>query len=320
MVYTDSSLVDYTRLSPNHSGLRNHNIDCIAIHCVVGQLSVETIGHIFANKCRNASSNYGIGYDGKVGLYVKERNRSWCTSSAAVDNRAVTIEVASDATYPYAITPAAYGKLILLVADICKRNNIKKLLWKADKSLAINSKGKVDIQVDKQNMIVHRWTNSKKSCPGDYLYNKHYDIAERVNKLLGVKPEPTPIPVASNKFKVNDIVQIIPGSYYYDGKNKIPNWVIAKQWYLASASNKDDKCVLGKSVDGQNNIQSAISCSCLKLVKASKPADIIYTVRSGDTLSKIAQRYGTTTAILVAYNNIKNPNIIYIGQKIKIPQ
>lgn len=646
MAYTNSSLINYIKLSPNHSGLRNHSIDCIAIHCVVGQCSVETLGRIFANRNKQASSNYGIGYDGNVGMYVEEKNRSWCTSSAAVDNRAITIEVASDTTHPYAVTSAAYEKLILLVADICRRNNIKRLLWKADKSLAINSKGQVDIQVDKQNMIVHRWfankacvpvdtevlthegwvkikdieigdeiacadldnlnvtfeevydkvpirtqdtytnngltatkdhrmvytnyTNNQKTnkqyqitqyanllsnanhvyiplagqqlttktglnisddlikflvavqadgsymydtrnteaekryygiefhfkkerkiericeildslyipytkykksdnttricvynindinivndicekeylqnkcftwnwlnmskdqadlfiselllwdgcasagdmgsycsrqkqnldvvsavavlnnygsyqsfdtvnfyknnymtlspnntkrnpksrdikqttvtcvsvktgificrqngktfiignCPGDYLYNRHYDIAERVNKILGVSTKPIettpPIKnVASNAFKTGDIVQIIPGSYYYDGKNKIPNWVIAKQWYLSSVSTTNDRCVLGKSIDGKNNIQSAISSTCLKLIKKVKPADIVYTVRSGDTLSKIAQRYGTTTTVLVAYNNIKNPNIIYIGQKIKIPQ
>ena len=173
---SNSSLVDYTRLSPNHYNGRNHKIDTITIHCVVGQCSVETLGSIFADSSREASSNYGIGYDGKIGMYVEEKNASWCSSSYSNDNRAVTIEVASDTYDPYKVNDKAYNALIKLVADICKRNGIKKLLWKGDKSLIG--------QVDKQNMTVHRWF-ANKSCPGDYLYNKHGDIANKVNKLLG---------------------------------------------------------------------------------------------------------------------------------------
>ena len=77
---SNSSLVSHTKLSPNHYNGRNHSIDTITIHCVVGQCSVETIGSIFANANREASSNYGIGYDGRIGLYVDEKNASWCSS------------------------------------------------------------------------------------------------------------------------------------------------------------------------------------------------------------------------------------------------
>jgi hypothetical protein len=142
---------------------------------VVGQLSVETIGNIFAPSSRQASCNYGIGSDGRIGMYCEEKNRSWCTSSASNDHRAITIEVASDTSHPYAVNDKAYKALIELVADICKRNNIKELKWKGDKSLIS--------QVDKQNMSVHRWF-ANKSCPGDYLYNLHGKIAEEVNKRL----------------------------------------------------------------------------------------------------------------------------------------
>lgn len=175
MNYTNSSLVDYIKLSPNNSGERNHIIDTITIHCVVGQVSVEALGETFYKKSRKASSNYGIGTDGRIGLYVEEKNRSWCSSNSANDNRAITIEVASDTTHPYAVNDRAYASLIKLLADICLRNNIKQLLWKADKKLIG--------QVDKQNMTVHRWF-ANKSCPGDYLYNKHTEIANEVNKLL----------------------------------------------------------------------------------------------------------------------------------------
>lgn len=172
---SNSPLVNYTRISPNRTSPRNHAIDTITIHCVVGQLSVETLGNVFAPTSRQASSNYGVGPDGRIGMYVEEKDRSWCTSSASNDNRAVTIEVASNTSHPYAVTDAAYEGLIRLVADICKRNGIKKLLWKGNKSLIG--------QVSLQNMTVHRWF-ANKSCPGDYLYNRHSDIANRVNAIL----------------------------------------------------------------------------------------------------------------------------------------
>ena len=111
-------------------------------------------------------------------MYVEEKNRSWCSSSTANDDRAVTIEVASDKTAPYAVTDKAYEALITLVTDICKRNGIKELKWKADKSLIG--------QVDKQNMTVHRWF-SNKECPGEYLYSRHAQIAKAVNERLADK-------------------------------------------------------------------------------------------------------------------------------------
>lgn len=180
---SNSPLVSYTRISPNKTSPRNHVIDTITIHCVVGQCSVETLGAIFAPSSRQASSNYGIGSDGRIGMYVEEKDRSWCSSSSSNDNRAVTIEVASDTTAPYAVNSKAYAALLDLVTDICKRNGIKELKWKGDKSLIG--------QVDKQNMTVHRWF-ANKSCPGDYLYNRHAAIAAEVNKRLGSATVTTP--------------------------------------------------------------------------------------------------------------------------------
>lgn len=172
---SNSSLVKYTKISPNKTSPRDHAIDTITIHCVVGQVSVERLGEIFAPTSKKASANYGIGSDGRVGMYVEEKDRSWCSSNADNDNRAITIECASDSKYPYAINDAVYKTLIELCADICKRNNIKELKWKADKSLIG--------QVDKQNMTVHRWF-AKKSCPGQYIYERLGQIADEVNKKL----------------------------------------------------------------------------------------------------------------------------------------
>ena len=175
---SNSPLVSYTKISPNRTSPRNHKIDTITIHCVVGQYDLETLGNIFSPPSAQASCNYGISYDGKVGMYVEEKDRSWCSSNRANDNRAITIEVASDTTHPYAVKKAAYDKLIDLLVDICKRNGIPKLLWKADKNLIG--------QVDKQNMTVHRWFENKE-CPGEYLYSRHGEIARLVNQRLAGK-------------------------------------------------------------------------------------------------------------------------------------
>lgn len=176
MAYTNSKLVNYTRISPNRSVNRNHKIDTVSIHCVVGQCSVETLGSIFASSSKEASSNYGIGYDGRIGLYVEEKDRSWCTSSSSNDNRAITIEVASDTYHPYRVNNTAYKSLIKLLVDICKRNGIKKLVWSTNKSERMN-------HLNGCNMTVHR-DYANKSCPGDYLYNLHGQIAKEVNAQL----------------------------------------------------------------------------------------------------------------------------------------
>ena len=182
MAYTNSPLVSYTKISPNKTSPRNHPIDTITIHCVVGQCSVETLGEIFAKESRKASSNYGIGFDGRIGMYVEEKDRSWCSSNATNDHRAITIEVASDTTHPYAVNDKAYAALLDLVTDICKRNGIKKLVWSTDKNQRVN-------HLNGCNMTVHR-DYANKSCPGDYLYNRHGEIAAEVNRRLNAEVAP----------------------------------------------------------------------------------------------------------------------------------
>jgi len=177
---SNSSLVSYTRLSPNHSGARTHSIDRITPHCVVGQLTVESIGNVFAPSSRQASSNYGIGKDGRVGMYVEEKNRSWCSSSNANDQRAVTIECASDITEPYAMNSAVYNTLIKLCTDICRRNGKNKLIWFGDKNKTLNYSPKSNEMV----ITVHRWF-ANKSCPGDWLYSRLGDLASKVTDNLG---------------------------------------------------------------------------------------------------------------------------------------
>ena len=180
MAYTNSSLVAYTKLSPNHSGQRTHSIDRITPHCVVGQATAERICDCFISPDRQASCNYGIGTDGRVSLCVEEKDRSWCSSSRENDQRAVTIECASDTSAPYAMNSKVYDSLVKLCTDICQRNGKKKLIWLADKTKTLN----YTPQSDEMVLTVHRWF-ANKSCPGDWLYSRLGDLASKVTAALG---------------------------------------------------------------------------------------------------------------------------------------
>lgn len=179
MAYTNSSMVVYTKLSPNHSGQRTHSIDRITPHCVVGQCTAEGLGDWFYKSSTQASSNYGIDKDGRVGMYVEEKNRSWCSSSNANDQRAITIECASDTTEPYAFRDVVYKRLIELCIDLCKRNGKNKLIWFGDKDKTLNYSPKSGEMI----LTVHRWF-ANKSCPGNWMYARMGDLAEKVTKAL----------------------------------------------------------------------------------------------------------------------------------------
>jgi LysM repeat protein len=309
MKMSNSSLVSHTNISPNRNSPRNHAIDTITIHCVVGQCSVETLGNIFKPSSRQASSNYGIGTDGRIGIYVEEKDRSWCTSSSANDNRAVTIEVASDTTAPYAVNAKAYAALIELVTDICKRNSVKKLLWKGDKSLIG--------QPDKQNMTVHRWF-ANKSCPGDYLYERLGAIADEVNRRLGVDDEPTTTsPTAA--IKAGDTVSLAADATYYTGK-AIPKWVKSQNWIVKEV--KGDRAVIDKNISGTNAICSPVNTKFLTVVGGASPTYATYTVVKGDSLWGIANKKlgnGERYPEIKALNGLTS-NTIYAGQVLKLPK
>lgn len=188
MSYTNSKLVTYQKISPNKNSPRNHAIDTITIHCMAGNLSLQECGSLFQRR-GGASSNYGIDSQGNIGLYVEEKDRSWCSSSRSNDNRAITIEVANDGGAPdWHISDKAMKALISLCADICKRNNIKKLIWSTDKNTRVN-------HLNGCNMTVHR-DYAAKSCPGNYIYSKLGYIAQEVNKQLN--------PIAEKNASAND--------------------------------------------------------------------------------------------------------------------
>lgn len=205
MGYTNSPLAVFTLLSPNHSGQRTMKIDRITPHCVVGQCSAEGLGDWFYRPSTQASSNYGIDKDGRVGLYVEEKNRSWCTSSNENDQRAVTIECASDTSEPYWMNEKVYAKLIDLCVDICQRNGKKKLLWFGDKDKALNYETKDDEML----ITVHRWF-ANKSCPGNWLYARLGDLAAKVTaRLSGGEAEAIPSGMQAREFQNLTEAQVI---------------------------------------------------------------------------------------------------------------
>ena len=218
--YTNSPLVQYTKLSPNNSGTRTMAIDRISPHCVVGQCTIETLGSIFYPTSRQASSNYGIDKDGRVGMFVPESKRSWCTSSNANDQRAITIECASDSFAPYAFKDVVYKRLIELCADICKRNGKTKLIWIPDKAKALAYSPKSGEML----ITVHRWF-ANKSCPGDWLYNRLDDLANQVNALI----DPTPVPKKGYLVQVTTLLNVRKGpgveydAWYIKGQTPIPS-------------------------------------------------------------------------------------------------
>lgn len=172
---SNSKLVNYTQISPNRNSPRNHKIDRITPHCTVTQCSVEALGNLFANTAREASSNYGIGYDGRVGMYCPEGDRSWCSSSPYNDHRAVTIEVASDNYAPHAFNWVAYMKLVELCVDICQRNGKTKLLWLGH--------DKYEPKENEMLLTLHRWYAAT-ACPGEWLVSRMADLASRVNAII----------------------------------------------------------------------------------------------------------------------------------------
>lgn len=180
----NSELVEYTIISPNTYGPRDvKKIDRITIHCVVGQCSASWLGEYFFNPGLKASSNYGIGSDGAVGLYVLEENAAQTSSSKANDMRAITIECASDSYEPYKFNECVYKSLIDLCVDICKRHGKDKVIWLNDKENTENYTPKPNEMV----LTVHRWYTNR-TCPGEWMYSRLGEFADTVTEKLNKKP------------------------------------------------------------------------------------------------------------------------------------
>lgn len=352
---SNSSLVNYTKISPNRTSPRNHKIDRITIHHMAGNLTVEQCGNVFAPSSRQASANYGIGNDGRVGMYVEEKDRSWCSSNSANDHRAVTIEVANSATgEPWPVSDKALNKLVDLCVDICKRNGIPKLVYTGDTS---------------GNLTMHRWF-APTGCPGTYLASKFPWIAEQVNKRLNGNQSS-----GNNQSASGELYRIRKS--WSDAKSQIgayrnlesakkeckEGYSVYNEAGNVVYSNKPEVSKPGPSAQKHKVGEHVVFSTCYassadpisKAIPASKMArnhgvitkiqtgaknpylldnglcwvndgDIrglyqeaqYYTVKSGDTLSGIAAKYGTTYQKIAQMNGLTNPNKIYVGQKLRV--
>lgn len=164
---SNSQLVDYILISKHRTSPRVYQITKITIHHMAGNLSVEDCGRLFQS--REAASNYGIGSDGRVGMYVEEKDRAWCSANYDNDHRAINIEVANDGGAPdWHVSDKALEKLVDLCVDICQRNGIEKLNFTGDST---------------GNLTQHNYFCST-ACPGPYLSSKFPWIAEQVNARL----------------------------------------------------------------------------------------------------------------------------------------
>lgn len=218
---SQSKLVNYTKLSPHCTKPRQGRIKGISIHTMAGPGSIEGCGQVFQQ--REASSHYGIGPDGRIGQYVLEENRAWCTSHK-VDHEVVTIEVSSIQSYkePYECTKKAYVALINLCVDICKRNGIKKLIWKEGKQYCPAFTGNWAVC----NMVPHRYTRPDKSCPGNYLFSKYGEIAAEVNKRLQATTKP--VEEVEEDMDINTFIKEMTPEQAYTLLQKASQYVASK--------------------------------------------------------------------------------------------
>jgi hypothetical protein len=251
MAYTNSSLVEYTRISPNRNSPRNQPIRKITVHHCAGVLTLEQFGNIVAPTSRQMSSNYMIDKEGRIGLFCPESDRSWCSSSPWNDHQAITIEVSNSAnTDDWPIGEKAYNSLIKLCVDICKRNDIKKLEFTGDKN----------------GSLTFHYFYASTCCPGPWMKAHAQDLCNKVNAQLNTTIQP--VSSSTTAFKVGDLVSIKANAKYYTGE-AIPAWVAAEKWYISSISG--DRAVLGQNESKSRNIQSPVSTSSLVLVKSVTP-------------------------------------------------
>lgn len=236
---SNSPLVNYTKISKN-SNARRYPIQKITIHHMAGNLSVETCGEVFQNK--QASSNYGIGSDGRVGLYVEEHRRAWTSSNPDNDHRAVTIEVANDEVGGnWHVSDKALNKLIELCVDICKRNGIKQLNFTGDK---------------RGNLTMHKWFAAT-NCPGAYLESKFPYIAAEVNKRL-TPAETTQKPPKSMKHTLGELVSFNGGKHYASADASTGYTVKAGKAKITALSPGAKHPVHLRAVDAHGNFTNGV--------------------------------------------------------------
>ena len=191
---SNSELVTYTRILKNCNRMIGKQNKKITIHHMAGNLSLKKVGDVFVN--RESSANYAIDSNGKIGLYVNECDRAWTSASYDNDSQAVTIEVANNKLDPeWTISDKAMKALINLCVDICKRNNIKELVFTGDKN----------------GSLTYHYMFANTACPGPYIKSKTTYICECVNALLNGQDKQVSSPIKSTKTNEELAVEVIRG-------------------------------------------------------------------------------------------------------------
>ncbi|MBQ8300278.1 MAG: N-acetylmuramoyl-L-alanine amidase [Clostridia bacterium] len=200
-IYVPASTNNYTQ------GRRGYKVCKITPHHMAGKLTARQCGNIFANPSRQASSNYGIGYDGEIACYVDEENRAWTSSNRANDCQAITIEVANSANgEPWPISDAAWNSLVKLCVDICRRYGFR-----------LTYDGTPNGSLTRHDMFAN--TN----CPGKTLGGRFKELADTVNAQLDGKVEPTPSTPSGSKSNEELADEVIAGKWGNgdDRKNRL---------------------------------------------------------------------------------------------------
>lgn len=164
---TVSSLSSVSIISPNTSGLRTASISKVTVHHMAGDLTVEQCGSIFKSASRQASSNYGVGSDGRIGCYLEEEYHPWTSSSYWNDDRAITLEVADYNLGDWSPSKAAYQSTVLLCADICQRYGIEP-----------------EYTGDEYGTFTEHRMFAATSCPGDWWHAKMPEFVKDVKEAM----------------------------------------------------------------------------------------------------------------------------------------
>ena len=198
---TKSSLTNVTVLANTNNytaGRGGQKICKLTPHHMAGDFKIERCGELFQNPSRGASSNYGIGTDGRIACYVEEENRSYCSANGDNDRQAITVEVANDggADTNWHISDKAWNSLVKLAVDVCTRHNFR-----------LSYTGNASGSLTRHNMFVAT------TCPGPYLQSRFQELADTVNAILDGTTATTPN--TSNGTKTIDEVarEVIAGKY-----------------------------------------------------------------------------------------------------------
>lgn len=332
---SNSPLVTYTRISKNKNSPRNRAVDTITPHCIVGQWTAKQGCDYFASTDRDCSANYIIGKDGSIGLCVDEKDRAWTTggkksvngfTGSANDHQAITIEIASDTTHPYAMTDEAVAALVDLMTDICQRYGKKKLLWFGDAKKTVAYKPKAD----EMKITVHRWFASK-ACPGDYLYNRLGEIADTVNKRLGTAngqakpsaPSPAPGFDSGADYTIGDIVTFTGTKHYVSSGAAASTGCkagTAKVTQVAKGAKHPYHLI--REAGGGSTVYGWVDAADISgKAGGGAKGGRTYTVRRGDSLWAIAAKElgnGSRYTEIKSLNGLSG-DTIHAGQILKLP-